>query len=443
MPQPERPNILLIMTDQQSGSAMSCAGNPDLHTPAMDRLAEEGVLFRNAYCTHPLCTPCRGSIFTGMMPLECGTPNNGMGIKPELRENELGNVLARAGYEGIYAGKWHVPEGPMPEENDHGFRSLGRMMDDDVPGACGQEFERWASASASGRKPFFLVANFVNPHDICQIGRGQYLPQGGIGEPPPVEECPNLPANFSIGPFEPGALRVEQARNWSCRPFRNASPEEWRRLRWGYFRLVEKVDALIGQLMDSLSRKGLDKNTLVIFTSDHGDGHGAHQWNQKTALYEEVVRIPFIMRPPGGVKGGAVSDFLVSNGLDIFPTACAAAGAPVPEGLRGANLLPAAGGETPDPAREAVFVETNFGLDSKRVCQGRAVRTQRWKYNVYDSGPCPEQLFDLAADPGEMVNRAVEARFRPVLDEHRQRLVRQIQETGDPFKAVFMQNVQL
>lgn len=440
MPQTDRPNILLITTDQQSGSAMSCAGNSELRTPAMDKLAEEGVLFRNAYTAHPLCTPCRGSIFTGMTPLECGTPNNGMGIKPELREAELGNVLARAGYDCIYAGKWHVPEGAMPEDNDHGFRSLGRMKDDAVSGACDAEFGRWASASPSGRKPFFMAANFVNPHDICQIGRGQWLPQGGIGQPPPVEDCPNLPANFAIPPFEPGAIRTQQARNWSCRPFRDASPEEWRRLRWGYFRLVEKVDAEMGKLLDGLYRRGLDKDTLILFTSDHGDGHGAHQWNQKSILYEEVVRVPFLMRPPGGLKGGAVSDFLVSNGLDIFPTACAAAGAPVPAGLRGANLLPAAAGQSPDPDREAVFVQTNFAVDTNRICQGRAVRTQQWKYNVYDSGPCPEQLFDLESDPGEMVNRAVEKRFRPVLDEHRHLLMRHLQETGDPFKAVFMQD---
>ena len=440
MTRDDRPNILLVTTDQQSASAMSCAGNEDLHTPAMDRLAEEGVLFRHAYTTNPLCTPCRGSLFTGMMPLECGTPSNGMGIRPELRHNELGNVLARAGYECLYGGKWHVPEGTMPEDNDHGFRTFCGRGDDAIPPACDREFERAAAASPSERRPFFMAANFVNPHDVCQIGRGQVLPQGGIGHPPPVEECPNLPANFAISPFEPGVLREEQAGNWSCRPLRNASPEDWRRLRWGYFRLVEKVDALIGQVLDALAKRGLDRNTLVLFTSDHGDGHGAHQWNQKSVLYEEVVRVPMIMRPPGGVRGGVVSDFMVSNGLDVFPTVCACAGVPVPEGLRGANLLPAAEGRAPDPGREAVFVQTSFGIEGRRVCQGRAVRTQRWKYNVYDSGPCPEQLFDLHADPGEMVNRAVEAKFRPVLEEHRRLLVGQLQETSDPFQAVFMQN---
>ena len=116
-------NILFLMTDQQSALAMSCAGNLDLHTPAIDSLAETGVRFERAYCTQPLCSPARASMFTGKMPSECSVPFNGKPIPEELRPQELGNLLSRAGYECVYAGKWHIPSGAI--DDGHGFRRLG------------------------------------------------------------------------------------------------------------------------------------------------------------------------------------------------------------------------------------------------------------------------------------------------------------------------------
>jgi len=430
-----RPNILCVLTDQQSASTMSCVGNQDLHTPAMDHLAREGVLFEQAYVTQPLCTPCRGSMFTGLMPHQCGTPCNGAAIHAERRPLELGNMLRHSGYECLYGGKWHVPEIRMPENNDHGFRAICGFDDHELAGACVDYFAEFAEGEAGQRQPFFMVASFDNPHNICEYGRTMALPWGDLPEPPPLEQCPNLPANFAVPPFEPELLRLEQACNWAINPYRERSAEDWRRLRWGYFRLVEKVDREIGRILDGLRQHGLEKDTVVIFSSDHGDGHGAHQWNQKSVLYEEVVRVPMIVRAPGGRRGHADAAHLVSNALDLFPTVCDYAGVAPPDDLTGHSLRALVEGHDPSGWRDAVYIETAFDGGRGYGTRGRAVRTQRFKYMVYDRGKFREQLVDLENDPGEMVNLAVESRHREELEHHRELLREFVVEADDNFRV--------
>ena len=152
---PDRPNILFITTDQQYAGAMSCAGNPDLHTPHMDSLAETGVRFTRAYCSHPLCGPQRASIMTGLYPSENGAMYNTMPIHTELKGQTLGNFLANAGYDGALSGKWHVP-GTTPEEC--GLEVLCGTRDDQVPLKTIEFMQR------DRDNPFFLFASFTNPH---------------------------------------------------------------------------------------------------------------------------------------------------------------------------------------------------------------------------------------------------------------------------------------
>ena len=425
-----RPNILFILTDQLSAFAPSYMGNSDIETRAIDSLAANGTLFEASYCTQPLCTPSRGSMFTGLMPHECGTTTNKLSIHAHLREQELGNILAQSGYECIYLGYWGVPEGTMPEENDHGFRGMTPSNDNLLAEACADALKRRAESDPGNAKPFFLVASFYNPHNVCEYARNMHLPLGPIGDPPRVEECPNLPPNFGIPPFEPEIIRVVQQHNWNAYPNRDSSPEEWRRLRWGYYRIIEKVDREIGKILGTIREYDLDDDTLIVFSSDHGEGHGAHRWNQKSILYEEVVRVPLIVRPPGGQAGRVNRTHLTSTGLDIFPTICDYAGVGPPANLQGRSLRPLVDGRDPEDWRDAVFVETvlnGYG-------GGRAVRTDRYKYIVYDRGRYPEQLFDMKTDPGEMVNLAVESRHREVLQEHRRLLFRHIGLTKDEFR---------
>jgi arylsulfatase A-like enzyme len=430
-----QPNILLITTDQQSACALGCAGNPHLKTPAMDGLAAGGVRFDRAYCTQPLCTPSRASLFTGRMPHQCEATANNREISPAVRPRGLGNWLRQAGYECLYGGKWHVAPVAMPAQNDHGFTVLAGFDDNRLAPACTNFFREWTRRPAGSRKPFFVSANFDNPHNICEFARNMPLPWLQLAAPPPPETCPPLPRNFLPSVPEPEIIRIEQGCNFSIHPTLNWTEADWRRLRWAYFRLIEWVDARIQALLDSLSETGLADDTVVIFTSDHGDGHGAHQWNQKSLLYEEVVRIPLIIREPGQA-GGRVDGRLVSNGLDLFPTLCAYAGCEPPPDLAGLNLRPLLPSATPSqPSRTGLAIECFFDGGRGYGTTGRAWIESDWKYVVYDKGQNREQLFNLANDPGEMRNLAFDPAFQPQVATARKRLRAACELSADPFRS--------
>ena len=421
-----RPNILFIITDQQYAGAMSCAGNPDVYTPNMDSLAATGVRFTRAYCTHPLCGPQRASFMTGLFPHQNGATSNNTPIKPEYRGRTLGNLLANAGYDCALSGKWHVP-GTTPEES--GLEVICGSRDDEVPQRAIEFMQR------DRDNPFFLFASFLNPHDICQVARNQPLPQGPVPEPATVEECPNLPTNFAIPPYSPDILQMLRQANRRVYSTIEYTEDDWRRLRFLYYRLCEKVDAEIGVLLNGLRDLGLEEETYIAFTSDHGDGHGAHNWNQKTSLYEEVINIPFIISYKGITRAGSVDNtHLVSLGLDLLPTLCDVGGASVPDGLEGLSLRPLAEGNAPEWRRELV-VETIMDIGSGPGGGGasRAVLTDRYKYSAYPMGRYREQLVGLQTDPGEMVNLAVNARFEDELDDHRRRLRAWCEKTEDEF----------
>jgi arylsulfatase A-like enzyme len=419
----QRPNILYIFTDQQYAGAMSCAGNSDLDTPAMDRMAAGGVRFESAYCTYPLCTPSRASMFVGRMPHEVGITGNNQPISEAFRQQELGHLLSNAGYECVYGGKWHVPQISIPK--GHGFRSICGFDDVGLPVRC-REF-----LQGPHDKPFLLVASFDNPHNICEWRRQQNVPWGPIGEPPRVEDCPPLPANYAVPPFEPEAIRIITRGNPRIYPGDNYSDEQWRRYRWAYYRLVEHVDAQIGQILDALDETGLADKTLIVFSSDHGDGHGAHHLVQKSFLYEEAMNVPFLVSMPGVTKPGHVDDrHLISSCLDFYATVCDYAGIELPDGVEGRSVRPLLSGEDGVAWRDHVVAETFW---QGHNCDGRLVRTDRYKYVAYTWGAYREQLFDMVADPGEMVNLAVYSKYDSVLQQHRDLLRAWCERTGDTF----------
>jgi arylsulfatase A-like enzyme len=204
--------------------------------------------------------------------------------------------------------------------------------------------------------------------------------------------------------------------------------------------MVEKVDSDIGLLIEALKGADLSENTLVIVSSDHGDGLGAHRWNQKWTLYEESVRVPLIMNLPGRIPTQQVDrEHLVSNGLDLFPTICDYAGVEAGSDLPGTSLRTLVEGGRASSWRAYLASETRFsdvwrGLGT----EGRMIRTSRYKYVVYSWGAYREQLFDLESDPGEMTNLAVEKRYYSLLENHRRFLSHWLSETSDPFSRAFV-----
>jgi arylsulfatase A-like enzyme len=243
-----------------------------------------------------------------------------------------------------------------------------------------------------------------------------------------LADCPNLPPNHPRQPQEPEAIAHWRAGNPGRSRAAAYDPDRWRQFRHAYYRLAEYVDGQIGRILDAIDQAGRAKDTVVIFSSDHGDMAGAHELNQKWVLYEESSRIPLIVRDPMGGRRGEVDARLVSNGLDLLPTLCSYAGIDPPGGLPGGSWRPLIRGEASE-WRDYVPVETV--LDSPGAGWARMIRTERYAYHLYASGRHREQLYDLEADPGQMVNLAVESRYADVLHEHRQRLADWCRSTND------------
>jgi arylsulfatase A-like enzyme len=435
-----RPNILVITTDQQFADAASFRiGTRYLRTPNMDSLAASGRVYTKAYCANPLCVPSRTSMYTGRYPTETGVMDNDdlTSVHVDARKSPLmGTIFRHAGYNTGYFGKWHLPF-PEKDSGVHGFAALDSHVKDPVTAANAARF-----IQAKHDAPFLLVASFLNPHNICEWARGQKLPLGDIGQPPPPGLCPPLRPNHEPPGNEPDivALMRRSYQGTPMFPVGNFDEKKWREYVWAYYRMIEKVDAEIGVVLGALRQSGLERNTLVVFTSDHGDCQGSHRWNQKTVLYEESVRVPFIIRYKGVVKPGT-STRLANTGVDLIPTLCDYAGVAVPENLPGLSLKDAANGRK-DP-REYVVVSNRMTqgapVDGRvPTSTGRMLRSRRYKYCAYGEGKQRESLVDLEKDPGEMTNLAGDPQFQKTLDRHRAMLAEWCGKTRDSFRVPAM-----
>ena len=285
-----------------------------------------------------------------------------------------------------------------------------RVLDDGLAEACAEYLSR------KHKKPFFLVASYDNPHNICEYARRQNFPYGNI-DIPDIRDCPGLPANFAKNPYDADVIESERINNYNVYPTAGFTPEDWRMYRYTYYRLVEKVDREIGKIIDAIDRNNLWENTVVIFSSDHGDGIGAHRWNQKSALYEEIINIPLIVTLPGKKNAGKVLPQLISNGVDFFASVCDWAGAKMPKGAAGKSFRKIAEEGNPQALhQEYIITETRFDGSKTR---GWVVRSERYKYVLYDKGRYREQLFDMQNDRGEMRNLIMENSYGQKLQELR------------------------
>lgn len=414
-----RPNVLIILTDQQTNDCLSLLGNPNLRTPYLDTLAQRGVYFTQSYCTSPVCGPSRSSLLTGRMPHETGIVWNSTHIDASVPT--VGRLFADAGYNTAYAGKWHMPEGYPAQKNLDSvagfkvipFQSLAKSWekgaDTDRPIADA------AVAYLNGyedSKPFLLTVSLHNPHDICFVPREPdgYAKASEINQPLPV-----LPPNFNPAMKEPEFLEQKRLMDHygdELLKTKDYTEADWQAYLYHYYRFAEMVDAEIGKIWRALRAKGLDENTIIAFSSDHGDGAASHRWAAKLSLYEEVVTVPFGISWPGKIPAGRIDRQQLVSGIDLTPTLCDYAGISPAARFTGQSLKAAI--DTPDAThRDYLVVQLEDDkLDSTR--HARLVRDQRFKYNVYNSGKNNEQLFDLWRDPGETQNLASELYYQPI-----------------------------
>ncbi len=432
----KKPNIIFIITDQQSATMMSCTGNKYVKTPAMDSLAENGVRFEKAYCSNPICVPSRFSMFTGRMPSEIGLKESGFPwaserqnyFRDDMKEKALGWLIKDAGYDTKFGGKVHLPCRTTAEEI--GFDYICEDERDELAAVCADYIKQ------KHDKPFFLVASFINPHDICLMAMKEFATEGqdkrlvelqkleiatmeealklpeGISEEEFFEKyCPPLPPNFQPQKDEPyGVKKIVNQRKFKKEAREKWSEKEWRMHKWAYAKLTELVDSQIAKVLDAVKEAGIEDETVIIFTSDHGDMDSAHKLEHKEVLYEEAVKLPFIICEPGKTNKTVNKKHLISSGLDIFPTICDYAGIKPYEHIKGKSLKPIADGEDIKDWRKFVYVEGTYG---------DMIVSERFKYMMHDEGEHAEQLMDLEKDPWEMKNSVHLPELKEVLDECR------------------------
>jgi choline-sulfatase len=389
--------------------------------------------------------PARNSIFTGRYPHETGVTDNadmrsGRTLDPTAFPT-MGTYFKQAGYQTAYFGKWHLLFAEDKPET-HGFETFSSSKHIDADNAA----KAVTFLGAKHQKPFLLVVSFLNPHNVCELARDQPLNNGSIGEPPPVAQRPPAPANLAPPRNEPDTMtRIRAGYHANpAFPVGNFSPERWQALRWGYYRLIEKVDAEIGKVLDALKAAGLEENTLIVFTADHGECAGAHGFNQKTVFYEESARVPLIVSAPGQ-RSGRVSEKFINTGTDILPTMFDFAGLARPAKLSGASLRPLVLGQPVAAWRDDVVVQNNmsqtFAVDGNvPTTEGRMLRSDRYKYCVYVHGQNRESLVDLEKDPGEMINLARDPAHRETLLAMRERLRTWGLENRDSLVAEMLAN---
>ncbi len=398
-----RPNLLFLHTDQLRGDALSAFGNPHLRTPQLDRLVAEGVAFLLAYAASPVCVPARATWYTGRLPREHGALDNASSFSRPFPD--LGSWLDDAGYRSVYVGKWHLPRPPEASfRHLHHGRAAGTVGDAAIAEAA--EAFLWNYA---GEAPFFLNVGFLQPHDICFWYEDH---QGPAAEPLEalLDRLPPLPANARAVSAEPERLRG--LRRWQEEVVAGWSEAAWRHALWSYYRQVERVDAEIGRVLDALEGSRHRDDTILLFSSDHGEMAGSHGLVLKDTFYEESARVPLVLRAPQRMDRARRDSTRVVHGADVFPTLCDFAEVDPPPDLAGRSLRRLAEGRRIDWPEHRVF-ESGRG--------GRMLRTATHKYVRYEGDPV-EQLFDLASDPGELANLAGDGAASRVLDDLRSRL---------------------
>lgn len=450
-----KPNLVYVFADQLRLRSVGYAGDGTARTPRLDRLASEGVSFASAVSTMPVCAAHRASLLTGQYPTTTGMAVNELRIDPSRRC--FGHVLTDAGYETGYIGKWHlwgneagnhaddrchyIPSGEKKYRlgfdgywaaynfNHQYYRGFyfgdspeRVLIDGYEPDVQTDLAIRFLREKAGRDRPFALFLSYGTPHD------------------PWAED--NVPAEF-VRLFD--GVDFPLPETWSDAPDpymdRFTDPDRWLAhykvrlpefMRY-YYAMTANLDGNVGRLLDALEKLGVGDDTLVVFSSDHGEMFGAHGRVQKLTFYEEAIRVPFLMRWPGTIPAGGVRDVCLGT-PDIMPTVLGLLGLPIPEGAEGTDLARLArgkGGPEPEEALLQGLGHTYLWIDG---FEWRGLRDKRHTYAVYRRDGS-EHLYDNLEDPQQKINRAGDPAFQTKLREYRGRLLERRRALNDTFET--------
>jgi arylsulfatase A-like enzyme len=428
-----RPNIVLVISDQFRWDCVGAMGlNPMDLTPNLDAMASRGVMFRSAFAAQPVCAPARASIFTGQYPSRHGVWKNGIGLAED--SSTLAKSLRSNGYSANYIGKWHLapPTGPNTagpvaprhrgafldlweaanalEHTSHAYE--GDLYDGNgkpihFSGVYRADFmtQRAQQFLRSARSPFFLTVSYLEVHH-----------QNDTDTFDPPREYKDRYTN----PFVPHDLR----------PY----PGSWPSQLADYYRCVAAMDKCVGDLRRTLAETGLDRNTILMFVSDHANHFKTRNTEYKRSPHEGSIHIPLIVEGPGFPRGTQISE-LVSQ-VDLMPTLLETAGVPIPGTVQGRSLIPLVEKRAPEWRNEAYFQMAEF-------VTGRGLRTPQYTYAAmapkqagWKAAASAEKyveyaLYDNYADPYQQVNLAGRAPYQPVAKDLRERLLARMREAGD------------
>ena len=454
----EKPNILLIQVDQCSAESLGLFGNPLVRTPALEKLASRGITFQKAYCNYPACSPSRSSMFAGRYCSSLGIHANHMLLDP--REQSLAHVLKDGGYTTALIGKNHA----FRDGTKDGEDELHRLFDHVVQGGHGgmvegyeddpevQEAKQWAvehcwkspipygtnpvrkekqgswllgdesikylrlqaTEQAEGeQQPFFLWLSFPDPHTPYQVAE----PYASLYKP---EDVP-------LPPKDDHSSKTERQRvAYIMDAMATATDDHMRRVRATHYGMINLIDDCLGRLVQTLEETGLEENTLILFTADHGDSMGAHGFVQKLNMfYDSFTRVPLLFSWPGRIKTGDTQE--LAELVDIMPTLLDFAGLEIPPGVQGKSLKPFLTGSIDSTKAFIVMESGEDGLPLKAselpywpkdvwdescfvwcayreawLGRGRSIRTEEWKLNVYADGE--GELYNMKEDPDELKN---------------------------------------
>ena len=461
-----RPNILFIMSDDHASHAMSCYGSRINQTPNLDRIAQNGMIFQNCFCVNSICTPSRANILTGQYSHRNGIKT--LADQFDGRTAHVGKRLQESGYQTAMIGKWHLGHGEPYDPTGFDYWNVlpGQglyhnpvMIDEEGQ----QVYQGYATdlitdfslswlENRAPEKPFFLMCHHKAPHrpwdsddKHAQMYEDHDIP---------------LPATF----FDDYANRSNAAKEAKMRVARDMNerdlkieklgppPEglseeqlaDWKYQRYikEYLRCVASIDDNVGRLLDYLDESDLTDNTMVIYTSDQGFFLGDHGWYDKRFMYEESLRMPFIVSYPPEIEPGSSCDAMALN-VDFAETWLDYAGLPIPDDMQGNSLRPLFNGETPAGWQTSMYYRYWMHLTHHYVAAHYGVRTARYKLIYYygealgtagsvDEPKTPEwELFDLEKDPLELNNVYDHPDYADVVADLKEELYRLKAEVGD------------
>jgi arylsulfatase A-like enzyme len=447
----KKPNIVMIVADQQRRDTIGAYGNSFVKTPSIDRLAAEGIIFQQAFTPCGLCSPVRTSLLTGVFPHKHEVLTN-VTLHPirnriEPKDDVLFSGMKKAGYRMGYVGKWHVSNDHNPEDfgcetyvslgDYYTFRkNLGVAVPPETnnylvpvaatdPIPAEQSRPAWLTDRAldlidrfaeDNDHPFFLRLDFHGPHMPMVIPE----PYASMYDPRSIEQFPNFDDDLNNKP----AVQKIKRQHWKTEEM---SWEEWQPLLAKYYGEISLLDHQVGRVQQKLDQLGLDENTMVIYTTDHGDTMGAHKiWNKDYTMYDEIYRVPFIVKWPEVILSGARCNEYIHHFIDLTATFLDIAGVSAPHQMDGQSLLPLLHGQTQNRKREAYaqFHGCHMGLYTMRMLQ-----TDRYKY-IFHTNDISE-LYDHKNDPYELNNCAEDESYAEVVKEMCNKMVEWMKETED------------